>query len=345
VSWQRIRGHEALVAAFEQAVQRGRLAHAYLFTGPEGVGKGLFARELARALLCEDRPAGRLRACDRCPSCTLVEAGTHPDLVIARRPEDKANLPIDVIREVSQALALKPARGQGKVAIVEDADDLDDPTTLNAAANAFLKTLEEPPPRSVLILVGTSSDRQLPTIVSRCQVIRFAPLADSVVAELLQATGITDPALVERLVKLGGGSLGRARALADPELWQFRRTWLHGLVQPQPDTVALARQWTAFVEEAGKESAAQRRRAALVIALLLDFLHNALSVSVGGSPRLAEPEDLPLLQELANRLGPDRLLGLLERCLEADMQIDRRVQLVLILEALVDALGKGERGA
>jgi DNA polymerase-3 subunit delta' len=323
------------VQAFTHVVRRGRLAHAYLFTGPPGVGKRLFADELAKALLCEESPEGRLEACDRCAACVQVEAGTHPDLFVARRPEDSLEVPIEVVRELCRSFALKSARGRGKVALLDDADDLND-----AAANCFLKTLEEPPPRSVLLLIGTSVDRQLPTIVSRCQVIRFRPLPEALVAELLRAQGMEDAALVERLARLSDGSLGQAQALADPALWEFRRTLLAGLTRPQPDTVALARAWMQFVEEAGKEAAAQRRRAALVLRLVLEFLRDALRLGVGGTPKLAEPEDLRALQELAGRVDPERLLALLERGLEADRQIDRRVQLVLVLEALVDALGQ-----
>jgi DNA polymerase III subunit delta' len=171
VSWERVRGHERLAAAFAQVVRRGRLAHAYLFTGPRGVGKRLFAGELARALLCEQPPGDHLEACGQCASCTLVDAGTHPDCFAAGRPEDSLEVPIDEVRELCRHFSLKSARGRGKVALLDDADDLND-----AAANCFLKTLEEPPPRSVLLLIGTSPDRQLPTIVSRCQIVRFAPL-------------------------------------------------------------------------------------------------------------------------------------------------------------------------
>jgi DNA polymerase-3 subunit delta' len=328
------------VAAFEQAVRRGRLAHAYLFIGPTGVGKRLFAGELARALLCEAPPDSRLEACDRCPACLLSEAGTHPDFVTAARPPERANLPIDVVRELGRELAMKPARGRRKIAILEDADDLDDPITSHAAANAFLKTLEEPPAGSVLILIGTAVERQLPTILSRCQVVRFAPLPAPLVADLLRAEGVADPELIERVVPLSGGSPGQARALADPDLWRFRGKFLEGFCRPQPDRVALAAAWTGFVEEAGKDGASQRRRAALVLGLLIDFLNNALFLSVQGTPRLTEPDDLPRLRELAEQAGPDRLLQLLERCLEADQQNDRRVQLTLILEALTDALGQ-----
>src|SRR5262249_10173872 len=154
---------------------------AYLFTGPPGVGKKLFAVELARALLCEDPPPGRLEACDRCPACAQVGAGAHPGFATPGRPAGGHRLPIEAVRAPCLTVRPKAAPGHGKVAILDDADDLNE-----AAANCFLKTLEEPPPRSVLILVGTSPDRQLTTIVSRCQVVRFAPLPEELVAELLR---------------------------------------------------------------------------------------------------------------------------------------------------------------
>jgi DNA polymerase-3 subunit delta' len=104
--------------------------------------------------------------------------------------------------------------------------------------------------------------------------------------------------------------------------------------------VALAKAWTAFVEEAGKESALQRQRAALVLRLLIELLQDVLRLRLGGTARSAEPGEVPALQEMAKRIDPERMLAALERCLDGDMQIDRRVQLVLVLEALMDALGQ-----
>src|SRR5262245_63984092 len=105
MGWQRVKGHDALIEGFRRVVLRGRLAHAYLFVGPPGIGKRLFAEELARALLCERPPTpetgGRLEACDECDACKLVAAGTHPDLFVAARPEDSPAMPIDVMRELS----------------------------------------------------------------------------------------------------------------------------------------------------------------------------------------------------------------------------------------------------
>src|SRR5437762_6448730 len=109
MSWQRIRGHDQIIQSFDHVVRRGRLAHAYLFTGPPGIGKRLFALELAKALLCEGRDrstltrgltahrspgTSKLEACDQCASCLLVDAGTHPDLFVTARPEDSLEVPI-----------------------------------------------------------------------------------------------------------------------------------------------------------------------------------------------------------------------------------------------------------
>jgi DNA polymerase-3 subunit delta' len=336
MAWQRVRGHDALARAFQRAVRRGRLAHAYLFTGPPGVGKHLFALELAKGLLCEaEREPGALEACDRCPSCVQVEAGTHPDFYQAARPADAHEFPIELMRELCQSFALRSARGRGKVILIDGADDLNE-----ESANCFLKTLEEPPPGSVLILIGSSPDRQLATVVSRCQVVRFTPLPREIVADLLREQGVEDPALRERLARISEGSPGLARELADPTLWAFRRRLLDELAQPSPDSVTLATDWTALVEEAGKESASQRGRARLVLRLLTDFLADALAASEGADPQRVEADDRPAVEKLAARLGTERLLLLLERCLDADMQVERRVQLVLVLEALLDSLGQ-----
>src|SRR5438270_4636004 len=96
---------------FEQAVRRNRLAHAYLFSGPRGVGKRLFAQELAKALLCEGRAETALEACDHCPACAFVDAQTHPDYFQFARPEDKNVMPIEVLRELCAGFSLKSARG------------------------------------------------------------------------------------------------------------------------------------------------------------------------------------------------------------------------------------------
>jgi DNA polymerase-3 subunit delta' len=260
----------------------------------------------------------------------LVDAGTHPDLLTASRPEEKNELPIETIRELTEKLYLKPARGGYKIAVIDDADDFND-----ASANCFLKTLEEPPPKSLLILLATDPERQLSTIVSRCQVVRFSPLPADLIANLLIDQGL-DAAKARRLARIGAGSLGLARDLADDEFWKFRTELIADLTQPRIDVVSLGRKWMAFVEEAGKESGQQRHRAALVLRLLLDLLQDALQASTGAVTALP-PDTSNSAQTLARLMGTERLLSLVDRCLQADMHIDRKVQLVLLVEALADS--------
>lgn len=337
MAWQSIKGHDALIEGFRRVVRRGRLAHAYLFTGPRGVGKHSFAREFAKALLCE---SGRddFEACDICPACKQVEASTHPDFFPAAKPEDVHEFPIDLIRELCKSFSLRSARGRGKVVVIDDADDLN-----QESANCFLKTLEEPPPRSVIILIGSSPERQLPTIVSRCQVVRFGALPPDVVDEILQKQGVEDP-LRRKLVRLANGSPGNATELSDPSLWEFRKQFLAGLCANPVDVISLSRLWFSFVEQAGKETALQRARASLVVRLIIDVLDDAVSVRLGGPARRTEEEDRPLIDSLTRGFSPEALLELIDRCLEADAQIERRAQLILVLEALVDAWARGMAG-
>ncbi len=336
MSWSQILGHAERIDAFRQIVMRHRLAHAYLFVGPPGVGKRRFALELAKALLCEDAKSPRkLDACDRCDACLLVDAGTHPDLFQVSRPEDVNEFPIKLIREFCDGFMFKPARGHGKVAILDDTDDFNE-----ESANCFLKTLEEPPPGSLLILLSTNLDRQLPTIKSRCQAVRFAPLGEAHVRQLLQKQGIEDAAMLARLVRLSGGSPGQALALADEALWNFRHELLQGLAKPKVDSFALARRLVEFVEEAGKETALQRRRANQVVRLLIEAFTDMQRLRAGAPARSAEPAELPLVESLAQRAHGDKIQAMLERCLETEMHLGRYVQLSLVLEGLMDALGQ-----
>ena len=161
-------------------------------------------------------------ACGKCASCIQVDAKSHPDFTLAARPEDKLELPIELIRELIEHLSLKPARGGRKVAILDDADDMNE-----ESANAFLKTLEEPPPGSLLILIGGASpDRQFSTILSRCQVVPFSPLPVKLLQDYLREQGINDAQLRERLSRMAGGSIGQSLALSEPALWEFRATLL-----------------------------------------------------------------------------------------------------------------------
>jgi DNA polymerase-3 subunit delta' len=336
VSWHSIRGHDRVVAELRQSLRQGRFPHALLFVGPEGIGKRTFARKLAQALLCETRGAADLDPCEACPGCLQVEAGTHPDFLEAARPEDKHELPIDVIRDLCARFGLKPARGPRKVAILDDADDLND-----EAANAFLKTLEEPPPGAVLILIGTSAEVQLPTIVSRCQVVRFDPLPESDIAAILLAQGVAaDADEAARLAAMGEGSVRRAIGLADADLERLRRSLIDELVAGHGfDPTAMAHRVLAHIKEVGKESVDQRRRASLLVGELARFFRGVLWQTAGLAPPCSDAADRRAVELLASRLEPEEVLVLANRCLEAEYHIQRRLALNLALESFTHDLG------
>ena len=179
------------------------------------------------------------------------------------KPADKSFIPLDLFigpkeKRMQQGLchdiSLKPYMGGRRVAIIDDADYMNE-----EGANSLLKTLEEPPARSVLILIGTSLDRQLPTIRSR-ETVRFRPLPGNVVVDLLIARGIvSERLLAERLASYCGGSLTQAIDLAEPELWRFRDIMFAQLVGGDLDSVGFAKTLSAFIDDAGKEAPARRR--------------------------------------------------------------------------------------
>jgi DNA polymerase-3 subunit delta' len=336
MGWNRVRGHDGVLQTFRRAVANGRLGQAFLFVGPDGVGKHLFAKELAKAILCE-RPPEPLAACDHCPSCAQVEAGTHPDVFTVRTPDDKQELPVAEMRAFCAKMALKPTRGSRKIGIVEDADDFNE-----ESANSFLKTLEEPPPGSMLILIGTNPDRQLPTILSRSQLVRFAPLRPEDLRAVLTDRGITEPTQIERLVQAAGGSAGAALVMHDEAFWDLRGRLIAGLASPRPDVIGLSAAWKEFYEQGGKETAAQRPRVALMLRLLAEALRNALRLTLGADISTMAAGDDRHLRAIADRLGPDRLIELIEACVTAQAFVDRNVQLILVIDFI---LGRFTRAA
>lgn len=333
MAWTDIRGHEAPQQQLLAAYSRGRLGHAYLFVGPDGVGKKRFAVEFAKAVLCESPPA-EFTACDHCPACAQVMAETHPDFALFSRPEDKLEFTVDVAQQVVANLALRPARGKGRVCLLDEADLLNE-----EAANCLLKSLEEPPSGSVLILLATSTDTQLPTILSRCQVVRFRPLSAADLKLVLIEQGVTDPSDLERLVRVSGGCVGRALALSDKTVAEFRHSLLNAFTTTKPDAFALAKLATEFVADAGKESGPKRERASAVVRMLLDLLQAALRVSLGGGAPDGERVEKEAVKHWS-AVGAERIAEVMETCTEADRLIDRRVQLDVLLEQLADRLCK-----
>jgi DNA polymerase-3 subunit delta' len=210
-----LQGHAQAEEAFEDSRARGRLHHAWLLTGPEGVGKATFAYRAARRLLGapEDAAYGVLGASPDHPVSRQIIARSHPDIMVLERLGEDGKprkiIPVDDARKLSEFFSKSPASAPHRVAIVDAADDLN----INAA-NALLKTLEEPPPRGVLLMVSHSPGRLLSTIRSRCRRLAFAPLSLEAGAGFVrERIELTEEAAL-RLSRMAGGAPGRALALA-----------------------------------------------------------------------------------------------------------------------------------
>jgi DNA polymerase-3 subunit delta' len=345
MAWQGIEGHDAVIEQFRRALGRGRMASTFLFTGPAGIGKRLFAERLAQALLCPTAD-GELNPCGRCDSCVQVTSHTHPDLITIEKPADKSDIPVALLigdkehrmREgLCHDIALKPFMGGRKIAIIDDADHLNE-----EGANCLLKTLEEPPPRSVLILIGTSPERQLPTIRSRAQLVRFQPLDPAVVAEILIRNGMAaEPADAERLANISEGSIERALSLADEELWTFRSQLLESLAAPHFASMKLAASLVPFVEAAGKEAPPRRARARQLLGFAVEFYRQLLRVR-SGVDAVGDDELRRFVQQAATRQPGDAetAAACIERSLEALTHVDRNAHQTTLLECWLDDLAR-----
>ena len=347
-----LRGHDSVFDRFRRTIRAGRLASTFLFVGPPGIGKRSFALQLAQGLLCERRPDEALDPCGACPTCAQVLAGTHPDVVVVRKPADKNYIPLELLigdkehrmREgLCHDISLKPYSGRRKVAVIDDADYLN-----QEGANALLKTLEEPPPKSLLILIGTSEQRQLPTIRSRCQVVRFSPLPESDVADLLLSTGAcSDEGLARKAAALSGGSLAKAIQWCDEAFLEFRAALFENLSQRDYDLPPLAKTVTSFVESAGKEGAEKRARMREVLTMGLGF-YEQLIAALSSNALSSSPRDEALQKAVATTVrwwpgDAEAATYCVEICLDALAHVDANANLTALAEWWLDELSQTAR--
>lgn len=350
MSWQGIHGHDSVAEGFRRAAERGRVAGSYLFVGPSGIGKRTFALALARSLLCRECSPTTLEACGRCPSCRQCDAGSHPDLHILDKPEEKTFIPVERfigdrehrMREgLLYEIALKPYAGDRRIAVIDDAD------FLNAeGANCLLKTLEEPPPGALIILIATSTAKQFPTIRSRCRVVRFAPLAEETVARvLLEQQLVEDSAKARSLAALSQGSVERAQERDDPRQIEFQQDYYHLLGSSMPEAAMLVRTVQQFVEQAGKEANARRGRLRQVGMMTL-HLHQAMLRRLAMHRSTSEETTDDLVIEFADRairsqsLDFETVADSCDRTLRAMEQVDRMGNLTLVIEAWMEDLAR-----
>lgn len=208
MTFKDIKGQEQAIQILKSHIDHSRLASAYLFVGPEGIGKCLVAKILAKVLNCLKTTSD---SCDACASCLKIEHGQHPDVHIIDNQD--AEIKIEDIRELQSKIGLRPYEGRYKVFIVKNAHNLN-----SASANAFLKTLEESPPHSLIILVTEKPALLLKTIISRCQIVRFYPLKRHEVEEALRRDyGLKDN-LAHYLAYFCEGRIAHALRLKDRDM-------------------------------------------------------------------------------------------------------------------------------
>jgi DNA polymerase-3 subunit delta' len=339
-SWQQLKGHNKQRELFRRSVQRGRLSHAYVLAGPEGIGKRQFARLLAQSVFCREHDLTELEVCGTCRACRSFAANAWPDFIEVGVPEGKTAIPIGLIvgedgkrgREgLCYELSMAPQASDRRVAIINDAGLLN-----TESANALLKTLEEPPADSLILLVCDNPDTLLPTIRSRCQIVRFFPLSANDVQQILVAQELVESSEeAASVAALCEGSLETARQLLHPDLRQLKSSIAKQLAQMETmKPLQIASTVVDGLEQMSSGTGEQRQNAQWLLRFVADALRDRLQALAHGN--LADP----LTQRLGARHGVDLLAPMLDRTITASAQIDRFSPVRLVMEALFDELAR-----
>lgn len=310
-------GQPLAVQLLERALAEDRLASAYLFAGPDGVGKRRLAEALTAVLLCGQTPA-----CGKCPSCHKLGAGAHPDRIEVRVPEDKKEIPVSEIRALQARMPYSPHEGQRRVVLVFDAEDLS-----TAAANALLKTLEEPPARTHFVLTSSAPHALLPTVRSRCQIVRFAPLGAKDLTTICVNAGAT-PEAAAVAAAIAHGSARKALAAAAHDELAAERARAEAFDRAASDG-SLA-DCVAAAGELGADKGAGLSRA---LELLRVFYRDTLLVREGlGGDRLDLPDRGEPVASRARSLPASAILARLAALTEATDRLDKNASPVLVAE-------------
>jgi len=326
-SFSRILGQEKAVRFLKGVLSRQRIPHGYLFLGMPGVGKTDTAIAMAQALNCLAPSEGE--GCGLCKPCRGIEERSFHDLVFLE-PENQV-IKIEKIRELERVLAFKPQFGRYRVTVIREAEKM----TLEAA-NAFLKTLEEPPPGNVLVLEATDLSQLMPTIVSRCQKVRFQPVPVPLVASWLVEKKGVEPKKASLLAKLSEGSIARAVQMLEEE-YEGKRDecisrlmGLSGLSDNEVLQLALELKGKAKGEQVPIE---------LLFSIWKTWLRDLLLLKSGGSERLLVHGDhLVQLKSGWNAYTINSLLESLRLLDQAERDMARFRNMELLLENLLLAL-------
>lgn len=335
MQWTEFLGHQRQRNWFANALANGKLASTFLMVGPQGVGKRTFAKLVAKSLLCTQTDPRELSFCNHCETCLQIERGSHPDILYLCRPKDKTGISMEQLVGAKDArmregfcyeLRIRPYSGRRKIAILDDADTLEDETS-----NSLLKTLEEPPPGALIFLLGTSEKRQISTIRSRSQIVRFSPLSNEHVQELiLRHQIVEDPVAAEQLALRSHGSISHASELNDPNLIEFREQIFKFLGQRPIEFIPLIKAILDHLNNSTAEGQPRRERFTWCMDEVTASLRLALQLKLGVpmTDRMPTANDVPL-KDLPVR----SLVKLIEITQETRENIYRYIAPAALLEA------------
>lgn len=320
-NWQ-VEGHNWAVEHLRKSMANGRVRHAYLFLGPESVGKETLARALAMALNCT-HPDPALRPCGACSSCHRIQSGNHPDVFYAQADSNTGALKIEEIRQMTGRIALKPFEGRFRVAIFPDFDHAQP-----RAQDALLKTLEEPPPHAILILLAPSAETILPTITSRSQIIQLRPVSTQVVYEVLVEKYGADTQAAALIAHISGGRIGWAlNALHNPDVLAEREERLAGLEQVLQSNRA---------ERFSLAEALSKDKQALfgVLELWLTFWRDLVLYCEGSNLEPSNVDRAPVLDQLSRYVPADEALRALSATQTTLQTLHTNANIRLTLEVM-----------
>lgn len=320
-------GHEWAVDMLRQHVTRHEIRHAYLITGATGLGKRTLALRLAQALNCE-KPISAGVPCLICRTCKQIESMAHPDLTIIQAEDEGGTLKVDQIREIQRTLNLKPYQSNYRVAIFLRFHEAND-----SAANALLKTLEEAPSHAVLILTAENPEQLLPTINSRCEILRLRPLPIESITNDLMQHGLEEER-ARLLAHISGGRPGYARKLMDDvTLLEKRDEQLNDLqtLLPAPRVEKFS-----YADKLSKDKDLMRK----TILVWLSYWRDVLLRVAGAETPLINIDRNMEIEFLAGRLdlsSARKIVSNLETTLE---KMDKNVNARLLAEVLLLDLPK-----
>lgn len=315
-------GHDWAVNLLKQQIARDAVRHAYLFTGPPGVGRRTLAVRFARALECTQPPAPG-ESCGTCRACQQIEDMVYPDLAVIQAETEGGILKIDQVREVNHSLSLKPYQSKYRVALFLRFHE----ANLNAQ-NALLKTLEEAPAYAILILTADNAEQLLPTIVSRCEILRLRALPLEEVNSHLQKKGAA-PEDARLLAHLSNGRPGYAlRLLNDPDTLKSRTERLNDLQRLMPATRVTK---FAYAEKLARDKDNFRR----VLLIWSSFFRDVLLTTSKADAPLANVDRTEEIAALAKRLSMQQARRTVSDLEQAVERLEKNVNARLLAEVIL----------